>query len=55
MKPREIPEEFVKLSTQKRIEIKRQLAVSAKTLLLDYKENDELTSFTVLDGENFNT
>ena len=36
-----------------RIERKGQLAVAAKALLLDYKEDDELIIFTTLDGQNF--
>ena len=35
-----------------RLERKQQLA-AAEALLPDYKEDEELTSFTVLDGEDF--
>ena len=34
-------------------ERKRRLAAAADVLLPDYKEDDELTSFTALDGEDF--
>lgn len=32
---------------------KQQLALAAKALLSDYKEDSELTIFTVLDNEDF--
>jgi hypothetical protein len=32
---------------------KEQLAEAANALLIDYREDAELTSFTVLDGEDF--
>jgi hypothetical protein len=35
------------------MERKRQLAAAAKALLPDYKKDDELISFTALDGEDF--
>jgi hypothetical protein len=36
-----------------RMERKRRLSAAAKVLLLDYKKDDELISFTALDGEDF--
>jgi len=36
-----------------RMERKRQLAMAANALLPDYKDNNELTIFKVLDGEGF--
>ena len=36
-----------------RIEIRRQLTAAAEALLPDYAAGGELTTFTVLDGENF--
>lgn len=35
------------------LERKRQLTAAAEALLPDYAEDDELTSFTALDGEDF--
>lgn len=32
---------------------KKQLAAAAEALLADYKADDELTAFKVLDGEDF--
>ena len=36
-----------------RMERKRQLAMAAEALLPDYEEDNELTGFTALDGEDF--
>lgn len=36
-----------------RTDIKRQLSCAAKALLADYSEDDEMTVFTSLDGEDF--
>ena len=36
-----------------RTDKKRQLSRAAKALLADYSENDEMTVFTSLDGEDF--
>ncbi len=36
-----------------RDEAKQQMADAAKALLQDYQQDDELTCFTVLDGEAF--
>jgi len=36
-----------------RLERKQQLAAAAEALLSDYTEDDELTSFTALDSEDF--
>ena len=36
-----------------RRERKRRLTAAAKALLSDYKKDDELISFTALDGEDF--
>lgn len=35
------------------IEKKRQMAIAARTLLLDYTSDIELTAFTALDNEEF--
>ena len=35
------------------LERKRQLTAAAEALLPDYKEDNELTCFTTLDGEDF--
>jgi hypothetical protein len=36
-----------------RMERKRRLSMAAKALLPDYKKDEELTSFTALDSEDF--
>lgn len=40
-------------TSQQQVRKKRQLSTAAKALLADYETNDELTIFTVLDGEDF--
>lgn len=50
----QLQEDFQKIEQPlTQLERKQKLAAAAEALLPDYEKDDELTSFTVLDGEAF--
>ncbi len=50
----QLQEDFQKIEQPlTQLERKQELAAAAEALLSDYEKDDELTSFTALDGEGF--
>ncbi len=45
--------EFLEVRANKKTALKLELEAAAKALLADYENDEELTAFTALDGEDF--